>query len=103
MEMKLDMLHGDVKEMRDALKDVAAAITRLAVVEERQTQTAAAQERAFAVISTLESKFEKVDDRLKRLEELAVASKQTNHWVEKGLWAAGAAGATYIAKKVGLL
>lgn len=38
--VRLDNLHADVYGMRDVLKELATAVTKLAVIEERQGQAA---------------------------------------------------------------
>ncbi len=96
ISVKLDLLAGDVADLKTVLKELTAAISRLAVVESDQGHIRAAQERAFGVL-------EKLEMRIAALEQLAVTSKQTSTWVEKGIWAAAAAAAMYIAKKVGLI
>jgi len=96
LEVKIDMIIEDSKELRNAVSTLVQAVSRLAVVEERQTQSTATQERVFSIL-------EKLETRVSKLEEVAVTSKQTNNWVAKALWAAGAAAVGYMAKKVGLL
>lgn len=94
--VKLDLLHADVGDMKEAIKTLATAINRLAVVEERLGNTSQALERAFVAL-------DKVETRIALLEQKAVTSAQTSGWVEKGLWAAAAAAVMYVAKKVGLI
>jgi len=94
--LKIGMLHDDVMEMKGAIKDLAKAINRLAVVEERQVQATAALERAFDSIG-------KINDRINALEQKAIITGQTSMWVERGVWAAAAAAAVFIAQKTGLL
>jgi len=72
---KLMSLHEDVSEIKGALKDLTSAITKLALIEERQTVTNAALERAFVAIS-------RVEDRLTELERLAPMNNQSRVWVE---------------------
>lgn len=94
--VKLDLLHDDVNGIKAVLKELTAAISRLAVVESDQGHIRATQERAFSFLEKLES-------RVATLEQLAVSSRQANSWVEKALWAVAAASAMYIGKKVGLI
>ena len=68
LAVKLDMLHSDVVDMKTALGELSKAITKLALVEERQSQTAEALERAFKSIG-------KIEDRLSALEQAAPKSK----------------------------
>ncbi len=71
LTVKLQVLHEDVGEMKSVLKDLTAAITKLALIEERQTQAAAAQERAFAVLAKLE-------ERVSSLEAYVPANKRVS-------------------------
>lgn len=82
---KLMSLHEDVSEIKGALKDLTSAITKLALIEERQSVTNAALERAFVAIS-------RVEDRLSELERIAPMNNQSRIWVERFVIAiAGAA------------
>lgn len=76
LAVKLDMLHDDVIEMKTALNELSKAITKLALVEERQTKTAEALERAFKAIS-------KIEDRISALEQAAPKTKETSTWVDR--------------------
>ena len=60
LTVKIDMLHNDVSDMKTALNELSKAITKLALVEERQAKTADAMERAFKAIG-------KIEDRLSAL------------------------------------
>lgn len=93
---RLDNLHEDVSGMRDVLRELASAVTKLAVIEERQTQSAQALERAFKVL-------EKVESRLDSLEHAQPLQQQTSDWVGKAVWAAVVVVALIVGKKVGLV
>jgi regulator of replication initiation timing len=95
MGAKLNVLHQDVGEIKDAIKELTSAITRLALVEERIASTSAAQERAFEAIA-------KVEARLVEIEKMLPEYSKVSIWVDRGIWAALAAAAVYAAKKVGL-
>ena len=82
---RFQALHDDVSEIKSAIRDLAAAITKLALIEDRQSNVAAAQERLFASLARLEL-------RVIELEKSMPANNQTHAWVEKTiLLAAGAA------------
>lgn len=70
------MLHSDVVDVKTALNELSKAITKLALVEERQAQTAEAMERAFKAIG-------KIEDRLTTLEQSAPKSKETSIWMDR--------------------
>lgn len=93
---KLEHLHADVAGMRDVLKELASAVTKLAVIEERQTQSAQALERAFIAL-------EKVEARLATLERAQPLQQQTSSWVLNAMWLGAGVIAMAILKKVGLV
>ena len=105
--VKLDLLHEDVQDMKTVLKELTAAISRLAVVESNQGHISAAQERGFTALGNLEKRmatYEKENDaRIKALEAQSITSKQTNVWVDRAVWGTVAAVGMYVAKKVGLI
>ena len=76
LTVKIDMLHSDVSDMKAALNELSKAITKLALVEERQAKTADAMERAFRAIG-------KIEDRLSALELAAPKTKETNAWMDR--------------------
>lgn len=93
---KVETMHEDLGEMRSALKQLLEAFTRLTLIDERQAQMARSMERAFCAL-------EKMEGRVAALETKAPEAARMSHWFDRGLWAALAALATFLAKKVGLL
>lgn len=81
--------------MNDTLNKLAEAVSKLALVEERQTQFAAAQERAFHAL-------EKIDLRLSALEQHVPASKRLSVWFDRATWAAMGLLVMTVLKKSGL-
>lgn len=73
---KLHTLHADVSEIKSVLKDLTQAITKLALIEERQGVTNAALERAFNAIT-------RIENRLTELEKFVPMNSQTRIWVER--------------------
>lgn len=96
LTVKLQVLHEDVGEMKSVLKDLTAAITKLALIEERQTQAAAAQERAFGVLAKLE-------ERVSSLEAYVPANKRVSVWLDRATWSAIGLLCMFVAKKTGLV
>lgn len=96
LTVKIDMLHSDVVDMKIAVNELSKAITKLALVEERQSQTADAMERAFKAIG-------KIEDRLSALELAAPKTKETNAWVDRFILALVMAVAGFIGTKLGVL
>ena len=100
---RLESISGDVGDLRAALKEMASAMTKLALVEERQSQATISQERCWKVMERLEQNIRDVEARVDSLEREAPLQKQTSAWVMSAVW--GVAGLTvmFIAKKLGLL
>ena len=92
---KLEALHEDVGAMKDVLKELTSAITKLALIEERQAQAALAQERAFKVL-------EKLEARVDKLEEAAPINSQAANTVNKVMWVIVAAVLGALLMKLGL-
>ncbi len=86
---KLLALHNDVAEIKGVLKDVAAALTKLALIDERQMVANQALERAFATISRIEA-------RLSDLERLQPMNNQSRVWVERFVLALAGAALVFI-------
>jgi DNA repair exonuclease SbcCD ATPase subunit len=76
LNTRLQVLHEDVTDIKSVLKDLTSAITKLALIEERQTQASAAQERAFKAL-------ERIEDRVNALEKRVPMNDHTNKWVER--------------------
>lgn len=93
---RVEALHNDFLEMRTVLKELTVAINKLALVEERQTQFADAQERAFKLIG-------KIEERVTALEQKTPALLRTNIWVDRAVLAIITVVFLFVAKKVGLL
>lgn len=93
---RVEVMHEDLSEMRLVLKELSAAIYKLALVEERQEQFADAQSRAFKVLESLEQ-------RVSELEKRAPESNRTTVWLDRAALTAVAAVFIYFAKQVGLM
>lgn len=96
LAVKLETLHGDVVEMKQALNKLSDAITKLALVEQQQNQIAQALERAFKAISKLET-------RLSTLEQEAPKGKETSQWVDRFILAAVMVVAGLVGSKLGIM
>lgn len=100
---RLGLLSDDVGELKETLRQIATAVTRLALVEERQSQTNEALSRAFKQIDKVELKLTGIEQRLGSLERLQPQQQQTSAWVTTMLWATAGAAVMFVAKKVGVL
>lgn len=72
---KIESISGDMAEIKSSMKELATAVSRLAVIEERQTATNDAIARAFKDISTLSG-------RVTSLEQSQPIQKQSSDLVQ---------------------
>lgn len=93
---RIEYLHSDVGDMKIAMKDLASAIVKLALVEERQGQATIQQERLVRSIDKLEV-------RIVALELLSPTTKQTNSWVFGAVWSAVCVVGLVALKNLGVL
>lgn len=103
LNQRLDALHLDVGEIKDAMKDLTAAITKLALVEERQTQASVAIERCFVALERVDARVSGLQERVIDLEKHDVGQNRIVAWADKAVWGAAGLLAMYAAKVVGLL
>ena len=119
---RIDGLCGDMNEMKHGIAKMADALTKLAIVEERQTQTILAQERAFKALERVEERQrlhelvcrdqdkevrqliadsnERLAARVAELEKAEPMQAQTSKWVTAGVWGALALLASFIAPRI---
>lgn len=109
----IEMIAHKVGRMEASMDKLTEAITKLAVIEEKQSADRQALERAFMAIQKSDERcqllFEKtsakldaIEGRIDGLEALAPESKQTSEWVKGALYGAAGLLAMYVAKQVGL-
>lgn len=96
---RLDVMHKDMGEMKSGMMRLADAITKLAVVEERQTQDRQALERAFKAIERQDTRLDgfntanmeacrAMESRIDKLEAAAPETKRATDWVMTAVWGA---------------
>lgn len=107
---QLAVLHSDVSDIKsgmadfkDGMKELAAAILKLALVEERQANTAQALERAFKLLEKLDQRVDGIALRVTELEKAEPMQNKAAEWTERLLWAAASAALMFIAAKSGLV
>lgn len=75
--------------LEDALRALTQQVGRLVLIEERQSQTSASVERAFAEIKALDARMvadnKASDARIKALELAQPITNRTNVWVERAV------------------
>lgn len=91
----IQRIREDQHAMRAAIERMSEAVTRLALVEERQTAASTAIER-------LVQSLERLDERLRRLEVAEPMQTKAAEWVQSAVWAAAAAAVMFMAGKAGL-
>lgn len=119
---RIDGLCDDMNEMKHGIAKMADALTKLAIVEERQTQTILAQERAFKALERVEEhqrthelvckdqdkevrqliadSNERLSIRVSELEKAEPMQAQTSKWVTAGVWGALALLASFIVPRI---
>lgn len=76
---RIEAMSSDVTDIKQAMREMASAVNKLAVVEERQMHDRLDLSRIFGVLEGHES-------RLKVLEIAQPGNKQTGDWVNKAVW-----------------
>ena len=122
LSTKIEGLAQDMNEMKHGIAKMADALTKLAIVEERQTQTILAQERAFKALERVEERLrlhelvckdqdkevrqliadsnERLSVRVGELEKAEPMEAQTSKWVTAGVWGALALLASFIVPRI---
>ena len=122
LSTKIEGLAQDMSEMKHGITKMADALTKLAIVEERQTQTILAQERAFKALERVEERQrlhelqcldqekglrqliadsnERLSTRVGELEKAEPLQAQTSKWVTAGVWGALALLASFIVPRI---
>ncbi len=97
---RLTNLHEDVNDLkestRDSMKEIANAITKLVLLEERQSHT-------NDNFSRVANQVDSIQKRLEALEKEEPLQKLTSKWVISATWAAATAAAYFLAKFAGLM
>jgi chromosome segregation ATPase len=96
LAVRLEALHADVGEVKTALNKLSDAITKLALVEQSQSQIAEALERAFRMIG-------KIEDRLNTLEQSQPKHDNAAMWVDRALTALVGFALAIVAAKFGMM
>lgn len=92
----LDEVRRGQDDLRASMKQMADALTRLTLVEERQMAASTAIERMSAVI-------QKIDERVRKIEVMEPLQTRSSEWIMSAVWAAAAVAVMFVAAKAGLL
>ncbi len=110
---RLGILSEDVGDLKDTLKQIATAVTRLALVEERQSQANEALGRVFKVIDKSEARAldaegkaaartSALENRVTTIEREMPMQKHTSGWVLSAVWAAAGLAVLLILNRLGI-
>ncbi len=104
---RLQSLHQDVNElkdsMRESMKEMSSAVTKLVLLEERNTQTVRLIERAMKELDDQKVEHNKLADKVNSLAEQAPLNKQTNRMLDALIYAVVGGVLMFIGKKLGLV
>ena len=104
---RLQSLHQDVNElkdsMRESMKDMSSAVTKLVLLEERNTQTVRLIERAMKELDDQKSEHNKLVDKVNNLAEQAPLNRQTNRMIDALIYAVVGGVLMFIGKQVGIV
>ena len=92
---KVESLHEDMSEMKTVMRDIANALTKLAIIDERQEKMSETQGRIFKVL----------DNHAERINELEKDDRRQSlavNWVFGATWAAAGAFGMVVLKVLGL-
>lgn len=94
--VQVDAMQGVLVDVKYSVEGLRDAVSKLVLIEERQSVTSQAIERLFAMIA-------KIDARLGTLEKSSGEGLRTTRWVDAFIFAVLTVTLAFAAKKVGLL
>ena len=104
---RLQSLHQDVNElkdsMRESMKEMSSAVTKLVLLEERNTQTVRLIERAMKELDDQKVEHNKLVDKVNNLAEQAPLNRQTNRMLDALIYAVVGGVLMFIGKKLGMV
>lgn len=84
---RVESILESMGEMKVSLNKLTDAVTRLALVEERQAQMTQAHDRTVRYIEKVEAAQGDLDKRIKVLEVAEPLQQQASKWVMAAVWA----------------
>jgi len=104
---RLSLLHEDVGELRDdtkaSMKEMANAVTKLVLIEERQTQMNESYRSFTNQLEKSETRTNTLEARIDLLEKEQPMTKQVVSWVIYAVGAIVVASCTYLLKALGFM
>lgn len=82
---KIESISGDMAEVKATMRELAAAVSRLAVIEERQAATNGAIERAFSEIAKTNESINTLGTRVTSLEQSQPIQQQSSDLVQSAV------------------
>lgn len=102
---RINTMQNDVSDlrdtMRDSMKEMSAAVTKLVQMEERQIYMNQSYDRLSATLEKMQDRSEKLESRVDSLEKEQPLTKQVVKWVITAVWAVVAAAAAFAGKAIG--
>lgn len=103
----LSLLHEDVGELRDdtkaSMKEMANAVTKLVLIEERQTQMNESYRSFTNQLEKSEIRTNTLESRIDVLEKEQPMTKQVVNWVVYAVGAIVVASITFVLKSLGFM
>lgn len=96
LAVRLEALHSDMSEMKAVLNKLSDALTKLALIEQTQSQTAGSLERAFKTL-------EKIETRVVALELAQPKNDFASTWIDRIITGTIGFAVAIIAAKFGLM
>ncbi|UOF76813.1 hemolysin xhlA [Caudoviricetes sp.] len=93
---RIEMIMQSLGRMENAIDRMAEAITKLAVIEERQQSDRKSIDQITASITS-------IDSRLDALERAAPQQAQVTTWVTSAVWAAAGIACVFVLNKLGIM
>ena len=104
---QLSKIHEDVGELRDdtktSMKEMANAVTKLVLIEERQTQMNEAYRSFTNQLDKAETRVDTLESRIDLLEKEQPMTKQVVSWIVYAVGAIVAASVTFVLKSLGFM
>lgn len=104
---RLSSLHEDVNElkdsMRESMKEMSSAVTKLVLLEERNTQTIKLIDRISKELDEQKTDIKELRKEVQELEKQAPTNALTTSWVSAALYGIVGIAAMFVAKQVGFI
>jgi len=104
---RIGLLHEDVGELRDdtraSMKEIAGALNKLIIIEERQSHMNEAYARVLTNLEKSDFRHTTLEQRVDALEKEQPMSKLVAKWVIAAVWTAASAAVVLLAKFIGVM